>query len=375
MNIDSIITEKKSRKKSKQVKASDKAPKLIKPNTGHESPHPLQGKMVGEMYDEPVKAINKQSHKRWLLSQFVRYADSIGFNNLKELYKDENLDKVISNMQNAGIDVLENKQVKEVFFKFASDTSTKLTEEELQLIKEAPGDIRKFLTILALMGGLVAGGKMAMDASSFKQSVLGQELKMAAEQGDEVAAYHYKNLDLYADANDQRTIVNLKLHYLEDTPRDDVKARLAKQAGKEPNYPTIQKPQGSATESTFNEAYSGTKSALVSAVMTDLEKKANDEEGVDFLRRLASLIGKKIIKRDNGSFMLENKIPFTQCPKCGGSIVHESQLNEKQDACYHKVKSRYKVWPSAYASGALVKCRKVGAKNWGNKSKKKKSKK
>jgi len=46
------------------------------------------------------------------------------------------------------------------------------------------------------------------------------------------------------------------------------------------------------------------------------------------------------------------------------------KLAEKQDACYHKVKSRYKVWPSAYASGALVKCRKVGAKNWGNKSKK-----
>ena len=42
----------------------------------------------------------------------------------------------------------------------------------------------------------------------------------------------------------------------------------------------------------------------------------------------------------------------------------------KKDACYHKVKSRYDVWPSAYASGALVKCRKVGAKNWGNSSKK-----
>ena len=40
----------------------------------------------------------------------------------------------------------------------------------------------------------------------------------------------------------------------------------------------------------------------------------------------------------------------------------------KKDACYHKVKSRYSVWPSAYASGALVKCRKVGAANWGNKS-------
>ena len=42
----------------------------------------------------------------------------------------------------------------------------------------------------------------------------------------------------------------------------------------------------------------------------------------------------------------------------------------KKDACYHKVKSRYSIWPSAYASGALVKCRKVGAKNWGNKTKK-----
>ncbi len=41
----------------------------------------------------------------------------------------------------------------------------------------------------------------------------------------------------------------------------------------------------------------------------------------------------------------------------------------KRDACYHKVKSRYKVWPSAYGSGALVKCRKVGAKNWGNSTK------
>ena len=43
-----------------------------------------------------------------------------------------------------------------------------------------------------------------------------------------------------------------------------------------------------------------------------------------------------------------------------------------KDACYTKVKSRYKVWPSAYASGALAKCRKVGAANWGTGGKKKK---
>ena len=51
------------------------------------------------------------------------------------------------------------------------------------------------------------------------------------------------------------------------------------------------------------------------------------------------------------------------------SLLADDQLDEKQDACYHKVKSRYKVWPSAYASGALVQCRKKGAANWGNKSK------
>jgi len=45
-------------------------------------------------------------------------------------------------------------------------------------------------------------------------------------------------------------------------------------------------------------------------------------------------------------------------------------VSEKKDACYKKVKARYDVWPSAYASGALVKCRKVGAANWGNKTKK-----
>ena len=63
----------------------------------------------------------------------------------------------------------------------------------------------------------------------------------------------------------------------------------------------------------------------------------------------------------------ENKMNYCQHDEC----VKEANyyLVEKKDACYHKVKARYDVWPSAYASGALVKCRKVGAKNWGNKTK------
>ena len=58
----------------------------------------------------------------------------------------------------------------------------------------------------------------------------------------------------------------------------------------------------------------------------------------------------------------------TDKPKMNEETDKKGKGSGKKDACYTKVKSRYDVWPSAYASGALVKCRKVGAANWGNKS-------
>lgn len=75
---------------------------------------------------------------------------------------------------------------------------------------------------------------------------------------------------------------------------------------------------------------------------------------------------KKGVAEDNNLNLIEEN--NQTCPECGGPSYSNSILAEKQDACYHKVRSRYKVWPSAYASGALVQCRKKGAKNWGNKS-------
>ena len=82
-----------------------------------------------------------------------------------------------------------------------------------------------------------------------------------------------------------------------------------------------------------------------------------------------------------GDILLEDIQEHHKKDADGNTIPHEGEeLNEvkdkkgkgsgTKDACYHKVKSRYSVWPSAYASGALVKCRKVGAANWGNSSKK-----
>ena len=56
------------------------------------------------------------------------------------------------------------------------------------------------------------------------------------------------------------------------------------------------------------------------------------------------------------------------CPECGGISFSDLILAEKKDACYYKVKASAKVWPSAYASGRLVQCRKKGAANYGNKN-------
>jgi hypothetical protein len=53
----------------------------------------------------------------------------------------------------------------------------------------------------------------------------------------------------------------------------------------------------------------------------------------------------------------------------GYKLPHQTPL-EKKDACYKKVAARYKGGNSAYRSGAMVKCRKVCAANWGNSSKK-----
>ena len=52
-------------------------------------------------------------------------------------------------------------------------------------------------------------------------------------------------------------------------------------------------------------------------------------------------------------------------PDRKGKAKIVTQEETKKDACYKKVKASAKVWPSAYASGRLVQCRKKGAANYG----------
>jgi len=94
------------------------------------------------------------------------------------------------------------------------------------------------------------------------------------------------------------------------------------------------------------------KPGEVDEAMTDYQKRRQRERDVDMGKPVRPL----------------PRNPQTDWAK--KRAKEKQEIDEKQDACYQKVKSRYKVWPSAYASGALVQCRKKGAANWGNKTKK-----
>ena len=93
---------------------------------------------------------------------------------------------------------------------------------------------------------------------------------------------------------------------------------------------------------------------------------SNDEDQADIAALRKDVDGLKLVHNQ-----LQAKVDGLNE---SATLITEEQFDEaagKKDACYHKVKSRYKVWPSAYASGALVQCRKKGAANWGNSKKEK----
>ena len=109
------------------------------------------------------------------------------------------------------------------------------------------------------------------------------------------------------------------------------------------------------------------------AKKADPKKLKKGESYMDYAKRQKKSSVKyspELQKRIDAAKAKKKEGVFGKIKRKLGLKKEEVQMEGKKDACYHKVKSRYSVWPSAYASGALVKCRKAGAKNWGNKSKK-----
>ena len=162
-----------------------------------------------------------------------------------------------------------------------------------------------------------------------------------------------KHSDLYTDENPKGTIKGLKFATVKDA-----KASVSKINGSGKKH--AHKIQAAvAMEQRAKEMGKTAQAGVYRAYINKMKKitKKKSESVMNLSKE--KLI--EMIKEEYQNILSEN------------NMMTEAQFDEaagEKDACYRKVKARYDVWPSAYASGALVKCRKVGAANWGNKSKK-----
>lgn len=257
------------------------------------------------------------------------------------------------------------------------------------------GVVAKAGGALALVAALMGGNEL----TSAKHTPLGKALATAAEQGDQQAAEHLKKLDVYLDTKQTALVTKLSnryLHGMQETSHTNTKNPPLK---KESSIMRgIQNETTDFRKKTFQQQLDFVNK-IKSSDISDWEKeyliKANHPNGKVFKASYYSFPkGERARKELAQEISTKHGIPIEDverleissrieqmnelasdlkesCPECGGKLVAESDLNEEgnKDACYHKVKSRYKVWPSAYASGALVQCRKKGASNWGNKKK------
>lgn len=64
----------------------------------------------------------------------------------------------------------------------------------------------------------------------------------------------------------------------------------------------------------------------------------------------------KIVQQGRSKKTPQNQEVTKNADGSGGPI----SIAKKKDACYRKAKAKYDVFPSAYASGYIAKCRKRG---------------
>lgn len=178
---DETVDEVTDKRPSYVVTTKDK-PKKVKPSKDGSSPHPYQGKLVGATEAEEPKADTNSREKlnRSLVAQGHR------------VEKDRKKAAKRGEVKHKG-------QIEE-------------------------GPLAKIAGAAAMMAAL---GVAMPDG---KDTPLGLELAKAASGGDRVAAYHLDHLDDYIETDDQRTLVNLRIAYIDDSPRQDVKAYLTKKA-------------------------------------------------------------------------------------------------------------------------------------------------
>ena len=172
--------------------------------------------------------------------------------------------------------------------------------------------------------------------------------------------------DLYTDENPKGTIKGLKFATVKDAEKSVSKIKGSSKSHAHKIQAAV------AMEQRAREMGKSSQAAVYRKFINKMKKKTKqrNEGWSDKYKKSIDCNNPKGFSQKAhcaGRKKQENVMKLCQHDECAKQT---EEIYEKKDACYHKVKSRYDVWPSAYASGALVKCRKVGAKNWGNKSKK-----
>ena len=236
-------------------------------------------------------------------------------------------------------------------------------DDKLELIK-------LYNKALKMMPGSPAQKKIRKQISALRKKLKMDEAPRKPRKKGQPAGSK-KHSDLYTDENPKGTIHGLKFATVKDAQKSVSKIKGSGKTHAHKIQAAIameQRARAAGKKSAagvyrkfINQMKKKTKQR--NEGWSDKYKKSIDCNNPKGFSQKAHCAGRK--KRENKmSLKLEQLV---------GKFITEEQFDEaagKKDACYHKVKARYDVWPSAYASGALVKCRKVGAKNWGNKSKK-----
>jgi hypothetical protein len=190
------ITDIVEARKPNHLRASDKKPKLIKPNLGHESPNVNRGKLVGEA-DQPADdksarfkvnhSLRAQGHKvvpdkkKELKKGKVKHKGKIQEGPLV-VSGDHNLLKMIDTF----VDSWKRKDhTDDEYAELLKVLGYKLEKDgkrSVITIDEGNGNIRKGLGAAALIAAL------GLSMPSAKDTPLGKELAQAASAGDPVAA-------------------------------------------------------------------------------------------------------------------------------------------------------------------------------------------
>jgi hypothetical protein len=369
-----------------QAKASDKKPKKIKPTKGHSSPHPMRGKLVGESQIDEVAPLALLRVGVPILAKVLKAGAK------RPIRSTIALDAVDGELDTAK-DIL-------------GWLSSKLAQFfDIKTLTEAAKIIFKYKIPVLGITAAVYGGKFLVDylanaKGDARMQKTGQTIQQAPEMQTEDAESDLENkmYDLEAGLREARSITkNIKyadMHMEIITKLSSLAEKLGiklDEYNERQVYEAMNNLESAVyeLEEPFEDAIRDVRNKLDDIQYADegsipqkpksYDKRNPVAKNIEKFNRPATHTDKKKdMKKGNTKHKssmydecvaVESKsIPFNQCPGCGGEIFHESE--GKKDACYHKVKSRYKVWPSAYASGALVQCRKKGAKNWGNSSKK-----